>query len=145
MQDGLASGHHRQGQRRAASPHLLTGRIRKARGRTMTPTHAQKGKLRFRSYVASSAAPVTSDVPVSALRITAPRIEAVVVGTWRGLIPPEDHARQPNKPRILWSLDPADQSIAAAQLAASSETEIAGLETQARIGVGHPIKRRERG
>ena len=97
VQEGLAANHHRHYQRRAASAHLLIGRIQDAQGRTISPTHAQKGRVRYRYYVGRAAAQVApsavsdgASAPV--LRLPAARLEAAVVGTLRGIIPAEAQA-----------------------------------------------------
>ena len=66
------------------------GRIRDAQGRPFTPTHTQKDKVRYRYYVGMAAKPSAKDVVAPTLRIPAARIEAVVVGSLRGLILAED-------------------------------------------------------
>jgi site-specific DNA recombinase len=88
VQAKLASNHHAQRQQRLASDHLLLGRIYDDRGTVLSPTHAQKGALRYRYYVSRSAIAGQPTGPVT--RLPAPEIEALVIGALRSIKPAAD-------------------------------------------------------
>jgi site-specific DNA recombinase len=88
VQAKLAANHHAQRQKRLASDHLLLGRIYDDRGTVLSPTHAQKGALRYRYYVSRSAIAGQPTGPVT--RVPAPEIEALVIGALRSIKPAAD-------------------------------------------------------
>jgi site-specific DNA recombinase len=70
----LAANAHGHKRARLASAHLLTSRIRDAEGRAVSPTHAQKGSVRYRYYVSRGS---------PALRIPASTIKMQVLDSLR--------------------------------------------------------------
>jgi site-specific DNA recombinase len=65
---------------RQASGALLTGRLFDDIGHRMAPTNTQKGPARYRYYVTAKR---TKSLPGSMKRVSAPDIEAAVIGTLR--------------------------------------------------------------
>ena len=59
------------------SPSLLTGMIRDAANRPMSPSHAVKGQQRYRYYVSNEA--TSAESVTAAMRLPAPEIEAAVI------------------------------------------------------------------
>jgi DNA invertase Pin-like site-specific DNA recombinase len=83
VQDRLAANHHGHHRARAESAHLLAGRLRDAAGGSMLPSHAQKGALRYRYYVARAVG-----LDGKRLRLAAAPIEAAVVAGLKGIAAP---------------------------------------------------------
>jgi DNA invertase Pin-like site-specific DNA recombinase len=83
VQDRLAANHHQHHRGRAASGHLLAGHLRDAGGESMVPSHAQKGAVRYRYYVARAVG-----LDGKRLRLPAALIEAVVVAGLRSVAAP---------------------------------------------------------
>jgi hypothetical protein len=83
VQDRLAANHHEHHRTRIESVHLLTGRLREAGGEAMMPSHAQKGAVRYRYYVAR-----TVGLDGKRLRLPAASIEAAVVAGLRSIAAP---------------------------------------------------------
>ncbi|MGU3539789.1 recombinase family protein [Methylobacterium sp. A54F] len=87
VQDRLAANHHQHRRSRAGSGHLLAGRLRDAGGEAMVPSHARKGAVRYRYYVARSVG-----LDDKRVRLPAAPIEAVVVEALRDLALPSPTA-----------------------------------------------------
>ncbi|MCJ2012003.1 recombinase family protein [Methylobacterium sp. J-076] len=83
VQDQLAANHHQHHRGRAASGHLLAGRLRDAGDESMVTSHAQKGAVRYRYYVARAVG-----LDSKRLRLPAASIEAVVVAGLRSIAAP---------------------------------------------------------
>jgi hypothetical protein len=80
VQARLASnGVERASGKGAAHPSLLTGMIRDGHGRPMSPSHATKGKQRYRYYVSNEAIPTDGSSPAPAMRLPAAELERAVV------------------------------------------------------------------
>lgn len=82
-QDRLAANHHQHHRGRAESLHLLAGRRRDAGGEAMVPSHARKGAVRYRYYVARGVG-----LDGKRLRLPAAPIEAVVLAGLRSIAAP---------------------------------------------------------
>ena len=83
VQERLTTNHHQHHRGRSESVHLLTGRLRDVAGEPMVPSHAQKGSLRYRYYVAREVG-----LDGKRLRLPAGPIEAVVVAGLRSIAAP---------------------------------------------------------
>lgn len=81
----LAANTQSHKRQRLASSHLLTGRIRDTNGTAMSPTHAQKGSRRYRYYVTQPTLQGRAGPAIT--RISAPEVEAAVVGALRWSAP----------------------------------------------------------
>jgi site-specific DNA recombinase len=68
---------------RNTSDALLTGRIFDDRGNRMTPSHARKGGMKYRYYLSSALLHGAADRAGSVSRVTAAKIEALVIKTLR--------------------------------------------------------------
>lgn len=64
----------------ASHPSLLAGMVTDATGEPMIPTHANKGRRRYRYYVSNGLITGTRDDHADALRVPAAALERVVVG-----------------------------------------------------------------
>jgi site-specific DNA recombinase len=73
--------------RRAASGALLMGRIFDDRGNRMTPSTAKKGSVRYRYYVSSVLAQGRKGEAGAIARVSASKMEAIVVDALRGAYP----------------------------------------------------------
>jgi site-specific DNA recombinase len=65
------------------SPALLSGRLFDNRGNRMSPTHTNKGGVRYRYYVSQAVLPGKPPPPGLVSRVPAPEIEALVVAALR--------------------------------------------------------------
>jgi site-specific DNA recombinase len=65
------------------SPALLTGRIFDERGNRMSPTHANKGGVRYRYYISQAVLQKKPQATGSVSRVPAAELEALVLGTLR--------------------------------------------------------------
>jgi site-specific DNA recombinase len=81
VQEKLAAGAVRRRCRLRGSPAILTGRIFDDHGNRMSPTHSNKGGLRYRYYVSGAA--LRPQPAGSVLRVPAAEIEALVIGALR--------------------------------------------------------------
>jgi site-specific DNA recombinase len=73
---------------RTNSEALLTGRIFDDRGNRMTPSHARKGKMKYRYYLSSALLHGAANRAGSVSRVPAAEIEALVIGTLREHLKP---------------------------------------------------------
>ncbi len=81
VQQALAvSAGDQQRRPRASAPSLLTGMIRDAKGRAMSPRHAVKDGRRYRYYVSQTIAPGMRGIPIDAsiMRLAAGELEEAV-------------------------------------------------------------------
>ena len=81
VQQALAESAGDQHRRpRASAPSLLTGMIRDAKGRAMSPRHAVKDKRRYRYYASQTIVPGTAGIPIDAsiMRLAAGELDDAV-------------------------------------------------------------------
>ena len=86
VQAQLAEGANRHVVRRAGSPAILTGLIFDDRGNPMSPSHANKKGVRYRYYVSHALLQNRKDAAGSIARLSAPDVEARVVGAIRDAV-----------------------------------------------------------
>jgi DNA invertase Pin-like site-specific DNA recombinase len=84
------------------SPALLTGRIFDERGNCMSPTHANKGGVRYRYYVSQAVLQNKPQAPGPVSRVPAAELEALVVTALRTRLNPGGGSQQlPDSDRDL--------------------------------------------
>ena len=124
VQQALAESAGDQHRRpRASAPSLLTGMIRDAKGRAMSPRHAVKDGRRYRYYVSQTIVPGTAGIPIDAsiMRLAAGELDDAVrqgVATFfqdEPALVAQAHANGIDDARQLldWSVITARESVSA--------------------------------
>jgi site-specific DNA recombinase len=101
VQDKLAAQAVARRCRLRGSPALLSGRIFDACGNRMSPTHTNKGGVRYRYYVSQAVLQGKPQPPGSVSRVPAAEIEALVIATLRNHLDSNAGQQLPDSDRDL--------------------------------------------
>ena len=102
VQDKLAVQAVARRCRLRGSPALLTGRIFDECGNRMSPTHANKGGVRYRYYASQAVLQKKPRAPISVRRVPAAELEALVLAALRNHLNTSGGSQQlPNRDRDL--------------------------------------------
>jgi len=110
VQEKLASQRRRSGASTIRSPALLIGKLFDSRGNRMTPSYAQKGRVRYRYYVSCALHQGRGEQAGCVARVPAPEVERAVLEVLRQRLPEvnEDCALVEHLERALLQADRID-------------------------------------